>query len=141
MPSLSKLSDCKSCGGGRVAPRGAASLKVLSGSYLNDDDGFAGADFSLLVPLKRSKEYGAIRHRVADLKPQDAWQSDGLHYFVFALKPAADVQFSGGAALALFALETGEGPVSALVINPESDEMEVGVQDLRNPGTPFTAQL
>ena len=45
------------------------------------------ADTALLVPLKRSALYGSIRKRVADLKPVDSWQEDGVHYFVFQLKP------------------------------------------------------
>jgi hypothetical protein len=43
------------------------------------------ADFGLLGPLKRSREYASIRKRVADPKPIDAWQMDMVHYFLFQL--------------------------------------------------------
>jgi hypothetical protein len=117
-------------------------LPQVAGQYLNDDDGFPCADFALLKPLKRSAEYGAIRRRVADPKPLDAWQVDGLHYFVFALRPPEGAP-TGEAPVALFTM-TGadeDPPAVALVITPGVDPKHPQVVDLRRPGTPFTVPL
>jgi len=138
VPNLAKLTKCKSCSGGKVAPRGATSLAKLAGEYLNDDDGMPSADFRLLAPLKRSDAYGAIRHRVAELKPVDAWSLEGLNYFVFALhRPEG----SAADPYALFVMNGETQPVSALVVQPNGQGAEADVEDLRNPGAPYKMQL
>ncbi len=46
-----------------------------------------GHDTTLLVAVKRSKVYRAIRSRIADPLPQDAWTEGGTAFVVFALRP------------------------------------------------------
>jgi hypothetical protein len=81
------------------------------------------ADYGLLVPLKRSREYRTVRPRVADLRPTDAWQQDGLHFFVFDLRPTDESHLTpAGPALAVFAMRPdAAAPVSAVVVTPRSD--------------------
>src|SRR5947208_2031598 len=87
------------------------------------------AEMELLTPLKRSREYAAIRPQVADLKPLDAWQEDGVHYFVFALRPEVD---DTSAPLALFSMASGDTtPMSAMLITPGATPEAVHVQNLR----------
>lgn len=67
---------------------------------------------------------------------------DGLHYFVFALRPPEGAP-AGEAPVALFTM-TGadEDPLAAaLVITPSADPKHPKVVDLRRPGTPFTVHL
>jgi hypothetical protein len=66
---------------------------------------------------------------------------EGLHYFVFTLKPAegaaADPE---NAPTALFALYQGAtAPATALLITPGAGEAEV--QDLLNPDSRYTVPL
>ena len=104
-------------------------------------DSLPCADFGLLAPLKRSPEYAAIRRRVADPKPVDAWQMDMLHYFLFPL-PAVKEPANGEAPYALFTMRWEDnGPVSALVITPHADGKQAEVVDLRQPGTVSTVPL
>jgi len=120
-----------------VAVRGSASQSGTAGQYFDADDGLPCADFKLLAPLKHSAEYRAIRRRVAELKPLDAWQLDGLHYFVFALKRPEDAPADAADPVALFIMGAEPSPVSALVITPRPEGEQADVQDLRNPGKPF----
>jgi hypothetical protein len=78
------------------------------------------ADYALLVPLKRSRAYGAVRPRVADLRPSDAWLQDGLHFFVFDLHPLHPAP--GAPAGAPGAGAPAEGPVAVFAIRAESRE-------------------
>jgi hypothetical protein len=141
MPDLSKLKNCRHCGGGRVAPRGPASLARVAGEYLDTNDGLPGADFSLLTPLKRSAEYGAIRGRVAELKPLDAWQLNDFHYFVFGLRRADDAPADTEDPVALFAMNGEPRPAFALVFTPDGAGAQADVEDLRNPGASFKMDL
>jgi hypothetical protein len=141
MPDLSKLKNCRHCGGGRVAGRDAGSLARLAGEYLDTNDSLPGADFKLLAPLKRSAEYGAIRGRVAALKPLDAWQLNAFHYFVFALRRGDDAPADTGNPVALFAMNGETRPAFALVFTPDADGGQADVQDLRNPGPSFKMDL
>jgi hypothetical protein len=141
MPDLSKLKNCRRCGGGRVAGRDAASLARVAGEYVDSSDGLPGADFSLLAPLKRSAEYGAIRGRVAELKPLDAWQLNDFHYFVFALRRADDAPADSEDPVALFAMNGESRLAFALVFRPDAEGAQADVQDLRNPGTSFRMDL
>src|SRR5262245_66240885 len=78
-------------------------------------------DFALLVPLKRSPEYGAVRPRVADLKPMDSWQVGDLHYFVFELRPPNSADSGDEPYAAVFAMRQGQlSPVSAVVVRPRA---------------------
>jgi hypothetical protein len=99
------------------------------------------ADFSLLVRLKRSPDYGAIRPRVADLKPIDAWQEDGFHFFVFQLRPVGIVEQSlPEAPVAVFVMHPeSAAAISAVVVTPNPGGEHAQVTDLRNPGNVYTA--
>jgi hypothetical protein len=100
------------------------------------------ADASLLVPLKRSREYGAIRPRVADLRPVDSWQEDRVHYFVFALRPEENAPATPEAPLAVFAMQReSTEPVSAVVVTASPDGVQAEVQSLREPGNVYTMPL
>ncbi len=92
------------------------------------------ADFALLVPLKRSRPYAAVRHRVADPKPVDAWEEEDLHYFVFRLRPQeADRTKSDEDPLAVFVMHHDTTiPVSAVVVTSRDEQAEVS--DLLRPG-------
>ena len=100
------------------------------------------ADASLLVPLKRSREYGAIRKRVADLRPVDSWQEDQVHFFVFALLPEDNVPATPEPPLAVFAMQRESSePVSAVVVTASPDGVQAEVRSLREPGTVYTMPL
>ena len=93
------------------------------------------------MPLKRSAEYRSIRSRVAALKPEDAWQEEGLHFFVFELRPeegAAVVKDEPP--MAVFALHPeAPTPVSAVVVTPSTTGKEAQVLDLRRPESAYIA--
>ena len=93
------------------------------------------ADFGLLGLLKRSLEYGAIRHRAVNRKPLDAWMMNGEHYFVFELLPSKDVAATTTAtSFALFKMRWEDnGPVVALIITPSTDGAHAEVRDVRLP--------
>jgi hypothetical protein len=96
----------------------------------------------LLIPLKRSREYGAIRTRVADLRPVDAWQEDQFHFFVFVLRPEEHTPATSEAPLAVFAMHAeSTGPVSAVVVTPCPDGVQAEVRNLREPDTVYTMPL
>jgi hypothetical protein len=102
----------------------------------------------LLVPLKRSPEYRALRPRVAGLSPLDHWQEEGLHFFVFALRHGAAAGEGGAVVVAkdveppvaVFAMHPREpSPVSAVVVTPSQSGEEAQVMDLRRPDLAYTA--
>jgi hypothetical protein len=97
------------------------------------------ADAALLLPLKRSREYGAIRKRVADLRPIDSWQEDQVHFFVFALRPEENAPATPEAPVAVFAMhaESAE-PLSAVVVTPSVDGVQAEVRSLREPDNVYT---
>jgi hypothetical protein len=96
--------------------------------FLKNSANLPCAEMDLLVPLKRSQEYRAIRAKVADLKPLDAWQEYGIHYFLFGLRPEAE---SAPAPFALFAMAGGNiAPLSAMVITPGDTSSDVYVRNL-----------
>jgi hypothetical protein len=124
-----------------VAARGATAVAGIAGQHLDDNEGLPCADFALLVPLKRSGEYGMIRRRVADPKPVDAWQLHGVHYFVFGLRgePGA-----AGAEepLALFAIRHGEpAPSCAVIVTAGPNGDAASVVDLRQSDLAYTVHL
>ena len=106
---------------------------------LGVEDDLPCADYALLVPLKRSRAYGAVRKRVADLRPADAWLQDGLHFFVFDLHPPAGDGAPAERPVAVFAmLQESREPVSAVVVTPGAGGAAPEVVDLRptGPGEP-----
>jgi hypothetical protein len=97
---------------------------------------------ALLVPLKRSREYGAIRKRVADLRPVDSWQDDQFHFFGFALWPEENAPATSEAPLAVFAMQReSTEPLSAVVVTPSPDGVQAEVRSLREPDTVYTMPL
>ena len=110
---------------------------------LGVDDDLPCADYALLVPLKRSRAYGAVRKRVADPRPADAWRQEGFHFFVFELRVAvgADAVLPEPP-LAVFAMHPEvKEPVSAVVVTPGRDGAEAEIRDLREPGSGYTAPI
>jgi hypothetical protein len=101
------------------------------------------ADSKLLVPAKRSREYRVIRPRIPQLLPVDSWQEDGLHFFVFRLRPADHAPVPEALApLAVFAMHPDSpAPVSAVVVTPSADGMQAEVRDLRAPDSAYTVPL
>jgi hypothetical protein len=96
-------------------------------------DGLPCADAKLLVPLKRSRTYGKIRPRVADLRPIDSWQQDKLHFFVFRLKPLDGVALPEPP-LAVFAVHPAAAePASAVVVSPHRNGVEAEIVSLLQP--------
>ena len=120
---------------------GPATLHERIANEYGASDDLPCADARLLVALKRSREYGLIRRRIADLRPIDSWLEDGLHFFVFQLL-ALDAW--GGelpeAPTAVLTMHPDlDQPVSAVVITPKGQEAEV--LDLRQPELVYTAPL
>ena len=100
------------------------------------------ADAALLIPLKRSREYGAIRKRVADLRPVDSWQEDQFHFFVFALRPEENAPATSEPPLAVFAMQReSTEPISAVVVTASPDGAQAEVRDLREPDTVYMMPL
>jgi hypothetical protein len=88
------------------------------------------ADYKLLVPLKRSRAYAAVRPRVADLRPTDAWRQDELHFFTFVLRPLNRTEASEPP-VAVFAMHRDVAtPVSALVITTPNGGGQPEIIDL-----------
>ena len=97
------------------------------------------ADAALLLPLKRSREYGAIRKRVTDLRPVDSWQEDQVHFFVFALRPEDNAPATPEPPLAVFAMQRESSePVSAVVVTASPDGEQAEVRSLREPDNVYT---
>jgi hypothetical protein len=105
------------------------------------------ADTKLLAPLKRSGEYRAIRPRVTDMLPLDHWQEEGLHFFVFTLRPedgagAVAAVLAAEPPVAVFAMHPEEPePVSAVVVTPSATGKEAQVLDLRKPENAYNRAL
>lgn len=90
------------------------------------------ADFALLVPLKRSAEYAAIRKQVAAPRPLDAWMVGVESYFVFPLKALEAAGAAPSFALFKMCWET-ESPVIAIVATPTESGGQVMIRDIREP--------
>jgi hypothetical protein len=101
------------------------------------------ADFAFLALLKRSPEYRAIRRRVADPKPIDAWQEEGWHYFLFQLLPENGQPASEATApVVLFTMVGGDSaPLSALIITPSPSGGQAEVTNLSQPGSTYSVDL
>ena len=132
MADLFELKNCRRRGGGRVAACTASPARP-SGED-SQADGLRGADLDALALVKWATAYGGIRLRVAELKPIDAWQLDGQHYFTFALTQANGALGDSGTSVALFVMNGDATPASALVLTPSVEGTQVDLQDLRNPG-------
>jgi hypothetical protein len=97
---------------------------------LSVGDEHPGADYKLLVPLKRSPAYRAIRPRVADLKPADAWTQDDLHFFTFKLR-SLNGDNPSELPVAVFAMHPElTTPVSALLVNTHAEGQAPEIVDL-----------
>ena len=120
---------------------GPAAVHQQIASQYGSSDEAPCADFALLVPLKRSRDYGTIRPRVADLKPIDAWQEDGFHFFVFQLRPVDVVEHSlPGPPVAVFVMHPERTtPISAIVVTPTPGGERAEVTDLRHPDQRYSA--
>jgi hypothetical protein len=95
------------------------------------------------VPLKRSAEFAVIRRRVADHHHLDSWQEDGLHFFVFLLRPAEDT--AAGEAdppVAVFTMHPELTiPLAAVVVTPRQDGAAAEIQDLHAPESVYTVPV
>ena len=115
---------------------------------LGGEDDLPCADYALLVPLKRSRAYGAVRKRVADLRPADAWRQEGFHFFVFDLRPTDGGPDAGAAGartegpVADFAMHPeATEPVSAVVVTPGVGDGAAEIVNLLRPESAYTAPL
>jgi len=92
------------------------------------------------VPLKRSAAFARIRKRVADHHHLDSWQEDGLHFFVFLLRPADDTEAQeADAPVVVFALHPDTpAPVSAVVVTPGPGGTEAEIRDLLGAESAYT---
>lgn len=96
----------------------------------------------MLVPLKRSAEYGRIRPRVANLLPIDSWQIGEHNYFVFELRPDEGASAGGPVPAALFQVSWEQyEPLTAVVIRSGTAAGQVDVEDLRIPGHRYSLPL
>jgi hypothetical protein len=93
----------------------------------------ADADLILLTPLKQSPEYWRIRRRMIRPGPIDSWQQNGLHFFVFKLRPAANqATDSAKMPVALFVIQKTELKlISVSIITPNPDGQSAKIEDLR----------
>ena len=97
------------------------------------------ADVALLMPLKRSAAFARVRKRVADHHHRDSWQEDGLHFFVFLLRPEGDGGDGTEAPVAVFALHPeSAAPVSAVVVTPGPGGAEAEIRDLFGEDSAYT---
>ena len=122
---------------------GAATFhEQIASQYLAGDE-LPCADAKLLVPVKRSAEFAGIRKRVADQHHLDSWQEDDVHFFVFLLHPEAGAGADpANPPVAVFAMHPAyREPVSAVVVTPRSGGAEAEIQDLRVPGSVYTAPV
>jgi hypothetical protein len=124
-------------------PAGAADMHNLVADRFGVDDALPCADYALLVPLKRSREYASIRKRVTDLRPADAWQKEGFHFFVFDLRaPNGAGSTAAEPPVAVFAMHPElKEPVSAVVVTPGLEGQDAEVSDLRQPESVYTAAM
>ena len=110
-----KKGICRPCEAAKLA-----AAKRASGELPPTEDVIRLPDFGLLGPLKRSAEYAAIRRRVADPSPMDAWEMDMTHYFVFELRRTEAADPASEPPYALFKMRwEDDGPLDAMVITPD----------------------
>jgi hypothetical protein len=89
------------------------------------------ADLSLLLALKRSREYRLIRSRVANLKPTDSWEQDGLRFFTFALRSPDEQTLPAEPDTVVFAMNAESAQlVSAVVVATRGNEAAPSITSL-----------
>ena len=90
------------------------------------------------MPLKRSREFRALRPRLAGQAPHpvyDSWLEDGFHFFVFLLASERDAS-DRDAGMAVFAMHPDQqDPVSAVTVVPTEASRTAEVTDLREGGS------
>jgi hypothetical protein len=104
------------------------------------------ADIEFLNPLKGSAEFDMIRPRLAGDNHVDSWQEDGLHFFVFQLKPANGAMNGHSTDIdppvAVFVMHADqEEPISAIVVTPLADGSDAEIRDLRTPDMVYEAPM
>lgn len=111
---------------------------IIATQYAPGED-LPCADLALLVPLKKSPEYRTIRPRVAKPRAIDAWQEEGLHFFVFELKAAESAPAQPSELpVVVFTMHPEEtAPVSVAIVTPRPDGEEAEVVNLRDPGSAY----
>ena len=114
----------------------------MASQYVADEAPPCG-DVALLLPLKRSPEYRAIRRRVASPRPVDSWFDQELHFFVFQLQCANGAGRNGAEPpVAVFTMHPeAPEPISAVLITPNPNGAEAEVTDLRVPERVYSAPL
>jgi hypothetical protein len=103
------------------------------------------ADPQYLVPLKRSREFRALRPRLAGKPPHpvfDSWFEDNFHFFVFALAPPEGGGPRTEAGLAVFTMHrSSKEPVAAVTVVPTDNPNEAEITNLREPGGSYRAPI
>ena len=92
------------------------------------------------MPLKKSPEYRTLRPRIAEPRAADSWQEEGLHFFVFELKPVAHQPVNVlEPPVVVFTMHPEDPvPVSVVVVTPSASGTEAEVLDLRQPQSAYT---
>ena len=80
---------------------------------------------------------------MADHHHLDSWQEDGLHFFVFRLRPPEGTATGvTDAPVAVFAMHPEvDVPVSAVTVTPKNGGATAEVQDIREPDSVYTAPV
>jgi hypothetical protein len=88
----------------------------------------------LIAPIKKSPEYRKMRPRLAGPAPVDSWEDEGLHYFVFQMKPEDGAAEGAEPPVAMFTMRRDEAdPAGVLVITLGPGGDHAVVTDLRHP--------
>ena len=100
-------------------------------------------DVALLASVKKSPEYRTLRPRVANPKPTDSWQEDGLHFFVFQLRAADGAEISPDEApVAVFTMHPEEpAPIAVVVVTPGLNGEVAEIVNLRQPENAYTVPV
>lgn len=122
---------------------GATTIHSRVASEYAAGDDLPCADVTLLVPLKRSAEFARVRKRVADHHHLDSWYEDGLHFFVFLLRPEEGGGANGeDAPVAVFTMHPElTVPLAAVVVTPQANGAEAEIRDLREPDSAYTVPV
>jgi hypothetical protein len=103
------------------------------------------ADSQYLVPLKRSKEFRALRPRLAGSPPHpvfDSWFENDFHFFAFVLAPNQDAGPKAEGGLAVFTMHRStKDPVAAVAVVPTGKPNEAEITNLREPGGSYIAPI
>jgi hypothetical protein len=122
-----------------VAAAGPAATHEHIASQFGVTDDLPCADSAFLVPLKRAREFRALRRRLAGRAPHpvyDSWLDDGFHFFVFLLAPDENTDAAATAGVAVFAMHPDQTePVSAVTVVPTETDGHAEITDLREGGS------